>query len=129
MKREIKFRAWDKIDKVIRVVTCVNFFDETVNLDEKPNGDCITRKIEDVELLQFTGIKDKNDIEVYEGDILTHPGINNIFFDATHATVIFEQASFRGVVKEGMRPDLYNFFQGEDSAVVIGNIYENPNLM
>jgi uncharacterized phage protein (TIGR01671 family) len=70
MNREIKFRAWDKIDKIMRQVTCYNLYDEYVRLDEDNSGNSITRKIDDVILMQFTGLLDKNGKEIYEGDIV-----------------------------------------------------------
>jgi uncharacterized phage protein (TIGR01671 family) len=60
MTREIKFRAWDKKNKK---------FIENFVIDN--NGTCYTgEEILDIELIQSTGLFDKNGVEIYEGDIL-----------------------------------------------------------
>jgi len=56
--REIKFRAWDKVDKAMKYFVCGIF-------NRIPFG------MEDLsEIMQYTGLKDKNKVEIYEGDIL-----------------------------------------------------------
>lgn len=60
MKREIKFRAWAKIKKPIMIYSgedLGNFFDHQIHDFES-------------ELMQFTGLLDKNGKEIYEGDII-----------------------------------------------------------
>ena len=56
MGREIKFRIWDKINRMWLRCFNVNLFD----IGDLPN----------VELMQYTGLKDKNGKEIYEGDIV-----------------------------------------------------------
>jgi uncharacterized phage protein (TIGR01671 family) len=69
---------------------------------------------------QYTGLKDKNGKEIYEGDILTSINSNNIvvYWDEIHGRWI-------GHDKKHFNEDLYYYNCGE----IIGNIYENPELL
>jgi uncharacterized phage protein (TIGR01671 family) len=129
MNREIKFRAWDKIDKIMREVTCYNLYDEYVRLDEDNSGNSITRKIDDVILMQYTGLKDKNGKEIYEGDIVrsgkefnTYTGLNSKIYGGKIYEVKNNGWKFYlspGSIYEVDRSDLE----------IIGNIHENPEIL
>jgi uncharacterized phage protein (TIGR01671 family) len=133
MKRKIKFRAWDKEDKKIREVTCINWFDEYVECDEKPNGYCTRRRFTEFVLMQFTGLKDKNGKEIWEGDILRTnvESVNGLPLAQFIYRVEFSNGCF-GVVegKNQLNTDNFNNIDIEEEKLeVIGNVWENPDLL
>ena len=124
--REIKFRAWLKEDKKMVNVETMDFTDKSIQYlkrSEIINAYILRREsFDDVELMQYTGLKDKNGKEIYERDIVV---LNNIEND-NMCIVRYEHSSYR---LEGwsLREDLSNV---EDRFLeVVGNIYENKNLL
>lgn len=117
--REFKFRAFFK-----------NEVAEQMLFDEKP-GDCLVWKNQgqDIEIvMQFTGLKDKNSVEIYEGDILEYPDLNKGVY------LFKEQPKRRGVMKWHEQEAAFKipgtgFRINTERVEVIGNIYENPELM
>ena len=120
MNREIKFRAWDKKGEYMcnRATGCydtlgcepscsfmVASFGELVEHD-----DCI--------LMQYTGLKDKNGVEIYEGDILQRKG-----HKYKHQIIWHEQSAGFNLAW------VYDSLTSEYQIEVIGNIYENPDLI
>ncbi|USK56549.1 YopX family protein [Cytobacillus solani] len=127
--REIKFRAWD-----------LDAQDRMYSWDEIKLHFSEHVEHEKVVVMQYTGLKDKNDKEIYEGDIL-----NFVEFDTTGGHR--DDREFTGIVKwkNGMfeiwnKPDsefygadggfvLQYIWLQDDEIEVIGNIYENPELL
>lgn len=106
MKREIKFRAWLNVQKEM-------LYEDLFGAEKFGGRDC--------EIMQFTGLKDKNGKEIYEGDIVARE--QNPMTDDT------------GYYEEVI-PELQRFFHlyGEhiivpEDMIIIGNIYENPELI
>ena len=125
MSREIKFRAWLKEDKKMVNVETMDFTDKSMQYLEKNeiiNAYLLKRmSFDDVELMQCTGVKDKNGKEIYEGDIIICKYGPQIAME-----VKWVDEGFRTLGKyDG---DNYVGFV-KDSAEVIGNVYENKNLL
>ena len=124
--REIKFRAWIKEDKKMVNVETMDFTDKSIQYLKKSeiNNAYILRResFDDVELMQHTGLKDKNGKEIYERDVVV---LNNIEND-NMCIVRYEHSSYR---LEGwsLREDLSNVEDG--FLEVVGNVYESKNLL
>ena len=124
--REIKFRAWLKEDKKMENVKTMDFTDKTIRCLKKNefiNAYLLRRvSFDDVELMQYTGVKDKNGKEIYEGDIV----ILNDAEEENRCVVKYKYGSYI-LVDGDLRENLSNV---EDRSLeVIGNIYENKNLL
>lgn len=118
--REIKFRAWDSVQEVMLPVENIDFRNDLITLNEDDNS--LTDTFEMITLMQYTGMKDKNGKEIYEGDIVGSLHMR--------AEVIFEDGSFRfkWLDKITKRVRKYNEPMFKNTNIVfevIGNIYEN----
>jgi len=117
--REIKFRAWS--DKNMHVVKTIHFSQTDGEID----GVGLAYRgayfpIGMVNLMQFTGLKDKNGKEIYEGDIVRQ----REFIPNDHtitAEIVFSEGCF---ILNG-----WEQFICPNQCEVIGNIYENPELL
>lgn len=121
--REIKFKAFVKHLRWMLRVESIDFIGQMVEVDlTGGEGDTSWYTFEEAELIQFTGLKDKNGREIYEGDIITNPAWRNARFK-----VVFEAGMFRAV--EGERKISLATFKGEVRCEIIGNIFENSDLL
>lgn len=119
-----KYRAWDKGDKKSYLV------DEIVWDNGKFDsiGDAITfyRGAEEVELMQSTGLKDKNGKEIFEKDILDYNGRKVIVkWHGSYACFIYEFVDELKNRTAEWQPLYLSYYKFE----IIGNIYENPELL
>ena len=125
MSREFKYRAWLKEEKKMVIVETIEFSEKSIQYLEK--NEIIdayllrTTFLEDIELMQYTGQKDKNGKEIYEGDIIICKYGPEITME-----VKWIDEGFRTLGK--YNGDNYVGYV-KNSAEVIGNIYENPELL
>ena len=119
-----KFRAWLKNDKEIIDVDEIHWFDGELDII----GDYITfvRKADEIELMQSTKLKDKNGKEIFEGDIVDYKGRKAVIkWHGSYASFIY-----RFVDELNKRSaEWYPLYLAYLKCEVIGNIYENPELL
>ena len=141
--REIKFRVYlDKmyyqdeyveydtnligIDFLNKTVTFAGYTDgeEVDNLEKYSfdENDILYKK--DLKIMQYTGLKDKNNKEIYESDILFES------FREEYYKVVFENGSFKAEFKGDFEEYSFDLIDVvAQGCEVVGNIYENPELM
>lgn len=125
--REIRFRAWDKRENTMRDVAVLHFTKGgKVNSIEywKTPSELKSYHVRNLVLMQYTGLKDKHGVEIYEGDVLFHPlqGRRKVFYPYSET-----------VASYGLR-NIDNGFGStlQDSHAVwevIGNVYQNNDLL
>ncbi len=122
--REIKFRAWDKKENKMQQVVQILYGHEASNYPLSVDffRSVKSRLIEDIELMQYTGLKDKNGVEIYEGDIIKmESGITQL--------IKFGEGLFEVWDDENTKGFPFGLWNINKDSEVIGNIYENKELL
>ena len=132
--REIKFRAWDKLNYrfLSMPLVGIDFENDCVNSYEiEQISDTEYKTVQNVcysyELMQYTGLKDKNGVEIYEGD-----SVKFIPSGEYGLVTTFGNSQNLGIEWENSRTAFFTpmFYLGCESELeIIGNIYENPELL
>ena len=144
--RMIDFRAWDKKKSEIVDVMDIDFSGKKVGVCNVPKRmfkdgrlhtiHSIERDWSEVELMQYTGLEDKNNTEIFEGDIVKRTYLFNGGYGETHTgEVVYDKEYARYVISrpqkhiEPKNEDIRNILSDKSTYEVIGNIYENPELL
>ena len=106
---KIKFRLFNKEKKITQIYSLQELISKTY---KRGNFEFRGR---------FTGLKDKNDKELYEGDIVKYHNKNY--------SVVYEEATLSFILKEGNDEGWCLGGKGWKEVEVIGNIYENSDLL
>lgn len=114
--REIKFRVWDKVHE--EMINWEQYKDELVSSDFTDEG---------LILMQYTGLKDRDGVEIYEGDILALKGHWGIRVEYEKGTMwVRDKDEIRytnRILDVPISSITINMWE------VIGNVFENPELL
>ena len=139
--RAIKFRAWNKIEgnmvdlqKITPLALSDSMNNQLALMNRK--GLFLPLDIPELVLMQYTNLNDSKDVEIYEGDIVKWDGyyFGDSWQKPWEGIVKYENGGFRisHELEENNRyippsfcsGDIYNY-----SIEIIGNLYENPELL
>ncbi len=109
--REIKFRAWEKNEEMMQPVISIDWDNRTVQMSGLDGESLWGSHFDQVILMQFTGLKDKNGKEIYEGDIVKMgQTLTSVYWDLKNTQWV-------------------NIPLEENKREVMGNVWENPELL
>ena len=118
-----KFRAWDKGLEFMMPVESIDFEYGMINVN------AAWRTFEEIELMQSTGLKDKNGVEIFEGDV-----VSLTEGECSYSGIVIRD--YYAFYIKGIGPrdcfdfqDVSNTFDGTTSLEVTTDIYKNPELL
>lgn len=138
MNNNIKFKVFDKIrNKMCEKCYCIDFFRQEVHV-ELEHGEFEILDFEDAIILRFTGLIDKNGVEIYQGDVVRWDDNSNGRYWRI-CEVMWEKSKFIlvGITTNGeqtktLRRIEFKFgrfiYEKDGELEIIGNIYENPEI-
>ena len=139
--REIKFRAWIKTTKEMITQETISDYILVGNgtgfgvIDGSDDSEYGTGNVwledKDFELMQFTGMLDKNGVEIYEGDILKSNKDMFNYYTEIQPEILYQvkytDGAYRLFSTDNQNIDLLDM--ANINSKIVGNIYENPELL
>lgn len=128
MNREVKFRAWDKEEN--KMISGDNFAFE----EYAPLNDLFHNNFKKFDFMQYTGCKDANGKEIYEGDLIRLEGVDDREIGSTWehiGKIVYKRGAFFVCYFD-------YYADGDEELIcdaqvefgtVIGNVYENKELL
>ena len=132
-----KFRAWEKETQTMLDVSLIDFKKSILVGEHWEFGETNFINFDDVNLMQSTGLRDKNGKEIFEGDIVKRDGIKRpeiiIFGEWIDVDTLGFEEQYIGFYFESEHEGQKRLYSVESRfnnlCKVIGNIYENPELL
>lgn len=126
-----KYRAWLKEDKLLVPVESISFIGNSIETTFRPNPN-ITKVKQEIELMESTGLFDKNNKEIFEGDIVKYKIGRNTFIEPVVYNKDYTGFGLRD--EDGYGGIIFSFEEiAEDvnlvSLEVVGNIWEDSELL
>ena len=121
-----KFRAWDSVEKKFVEHFFITDNGLICNM-EKPTSDCkllIPIEKSELILMQSTGLKDKNDKEIFEGDIVKMS--KDVYSEPTYYEVVRHRG---GAYRLESKQHGCELWLRHTDCEVVGNVYENKELL
>lgn len=117
--RKIKFRVWDNVDYMSKPFTLYELQAGLIQIDSV------------CPVMQFTGLSDSKGVEIYEGDIIGHEEGDVNLHCISHHEIVWCDSGLMGkqICSNGSYIGIDYWTQGHKGYVVIGNIYQNPELL
>lgn len=119
-----RYRAWDKVFKEMVQVNALVLDEQVVKVTYK-NGNVAKEDMKEYELMQSTGLFDRNGKEVFVGDIVkcTRGCHHEVYLEKEYG------GTFIGGMPAIYLKDLLSGYAWTEDEEIIGNIYENPELL
>ena len=123
-----KFRSWDKTDKKMYLVDGINF--NRGEFESIGVGISFLRGADKVELMQSTGLFDKNSQEIFEGDIVRMRNPRDRRQIGMFQVVRVANSPMLGLLDKKLTTEIFNLYEHmRNYYEIIGNIYEDPELL
>lgn len=121
-----KFRAWEKETQTMLDVSLIDFKKSVLVGEHWEFGETNFTNFDDVNLMQSTGLFDKNGKEIFEKDILDYNGRKVIVKrHGSYASFIYEFVDELQNRKTEWKPLYLSYYHFK----IIGNVYQNPGLL
>lgn len=134
--RDIKFRAWDKKKNDWFDDNCgVLYIELNGNINFGWNGEIMDDYTDRIILMQYTGLKDVNNVEIFEGDIVKRTYLDGMFGRTHIGEVVYDKVYARYIISKPQKytepktEDIRNTLSDRNTYEVIGNIHNNPDLL
>ena len=123
--KEFKMKAWLKKEKKMVAIIGIDFNYEYIRYTEDGNlfnENYKTAEFKDIELLQFTGLKDNGGQELYEADVIKF----NDDIDDIYGLISYDDED--GTYRVSYENITEHLSEREGDFEIVGNIFENPQL-